>query len=40
MIGKATKPALNLPGGKFSGVTLRTKGRAGDDQLTLDVTFA
>ena len=40
VLGKTTKPALNLPGGKFSGVTLTVKGRAGDAQLVLDVAFA
>lgn len=39
-IGKSTKPAINLPGGKWSGVTLRIKGRAGDDVMKLDVTMA
>lgn len=39
-IGKGTKPAANLPGGKWSGVTLRVKGRAGDDAMKLDVTMA
>jgi immune inhibitor A len=38
-LGKATKPALILSGGKWSGVTLRVKGRAGDDVMTLDVTL-
>ncbi len=40
IVGKATKPASNLAGGKWSGVTLRVKGRAGDDVMALDVTIA
>jgi immune inhibitor A len=36
-IGKATKPALKLPTGKWSGVTITVKGRAGDDAMTMDV---
>ena len=40
IVGKATKPASNLAGGKWSGVTLRVKGRAGDDVMGLDVTIA
>jgi len=39
-IGRSTKPAINLPGGKWSGVTLRIKGRAGDDVMKLDVIMA
>lgn len=40
ILGKATKPASNLAGGKWSGVTLRVKGRAGDDVMGLEVTIA
>lgn len=39
-IGRRTKPALALPGAKWSGVTLKVKGRAGDEALTVDVTVA
>lgn len=39
-IGKATRPALNLSGGKWSGVTLKVKGRPGDPSMTVDVTIA
>ena len=40
LLGKTTKPATTLPNGKWSGVTLRVKGRAGDPLLTVDVTLA
>ncbi|HPV76804.1 MAG TPA: hypothetical protein PLX31_17990, partial [Gemmatimonadaceae bacterium] len=39
-IGKATRPALNLPGGKWSGVTITVKGRPGDPTMGVDVTIA
>lgn len=39
-LGKATKPATNLQDGKWSGITLRVKGRPGDDRMTIDVAFA
>lgn len=39
-VGKATKPASLLSGGKWSGVTIRVKGRAGDDTMGIDVTMA
>ena len=39
-LGKATKPATNLPSGKWSGITLKVKGRAGDPTMTVDITFA
>jgi len=35
-----TKPPLNLPDGRFSGVTITTRGNPGDDRVTVDVTFA
>ena len=38
-IGKATRPALNLPGGKWSGVTITVKGRPGDPTMSVDVTI-
>ena len=38
-IGKATTPPLNLPGGKWAGVTLQVKGQPGDATMTLDVKF-
>ncbi|MDB5801328.1 MAG: peptidase [Rhodocyclales bacterium] len=39
-IGKTTKPPLNLAGGKFSGVTIKTIGTAGADSLKIDVTIS
>lgn len=38
-VGKTTKPPLNLPGGKFSGVTIRTVGTAGAETMKIDVTI-
>jgi immune inhibitor A len=38
-IGKATKPALSLPNGKWSGVTIRVSGAAGADRMNVDVTM-
>lgn len=38
-IGKATTPPLNLPGGKWAGVTLQVKGQPGDATMTVDVKF-
>lgn len=37
-IGESTSPALNLPTGKWTGVTLQIKGQAGDDSMLVDVT--
>lgn len=36
-IGHKTKPALNLPGGRWSGVTLTVKGKPGDATMAIDV---
>jgi len=36
-VGRTTKPPLNLPGGKWSGVTIAVKGRPGDPTMTVDV---
>jgi immune inhibitor A len=39
-LGKGTKPGTLLPDGRWSGITLRVKGRAGDPTIKLDVTVA
>ncbi len=36
-IGKTTKPALNLPDGTWSGVTINVKGQPGDPEMKIDV---
>ena len=38
--GKATKPPLNLPDGKWTGITIRTRGTPGADTMAIDVTVA
>jgi immune inhibitor A len=38
-VGRTTKPPLNLPSGKWTGVTVRAKGRPGDAQMAIDVVF-
>jgi immune inhibitor A len=39
LIGRTTNPALNLPNGTWTGITIRVKGTAGADQMTIDVTI-
>jgi len=39
-LGKGTKPALKLPDGKWTGLTIKVKGKPGDATMGLDVTFA
>jgi immune inhibitor A len=39
-LGKGTKPGTRLPDGRWSGVTIRVKGRAGDATIKVDVTVA
>jgi immune inhibitor A len=39
VIGRTTNPALNLPNGTWTGITIRIKGNAGADQMTIDVTI-
>lgn len=39
-LGKTTKPPLNLPDGRWSGVTITVHGNVGDDEMTIDVQLA
>jgi len=39
-IGKSTDPALNLPDGSFTGITITVHGVPGADQMTVDVDIA
>ena len=36
-VGKATGPALNLPNGKWSGITITVNGNPGDPEMSVDV---
>lgn len=36
-IGKESKPALNLQGRSWSGITINIKGKPGDDQMVIDI---
>jgi immune inhibitor A len=38
MIGKATRPALNLPDGKWTGITITVSGAPGAAQMSVSVT--
>ncbi|MFG1342664.1 M6 family metalloprotease domain-containing protein [Xanthobacter autotrophicus] len=38
-LGRATAPPLNMPGGRWSGVTISVKGNAGDPTMTIDVAI-
>jgi immune inhibitor A len=40
MAGKNTKPPLNMPGGKWSGVTIKVNGKPGDETMSVDVTLS
>lgn len=37
ILGKTTSPRIELPGGKWSGITLSVAGEPSDDQLTLRI---
>ncbi|MGK5731031.1 M6 family metalloprotease domain-containing protein [Streptomyces sp. URMC 124] len=39
-LGETTTPALNLPDGTFSGVTIEVQGRPGDKEMGIDVHMA
>lgn len=39
VIGKNTNPALHVPHGTWTGITIRVKGNAGADQMSIDVTI-
>jgi immune inhibitor A len=40
VLGQVTKPPLKLPGGLWPGVTIKVKGRPGEDTMTVDVTLS
>ncbi|MER6154065.1 hypothetical protein ABT147_00750 [Streptomyces sp. NPDC001868] len=37
VLGETTNPPLNLPDGRWSGVTIEVEGRPGDDAMAIDV---
>jgi immune inhibitor A len=38
--GEKTKPALNITGGTWTGITIKVKGTPGDDVMSIDVEIA
>ncbi|SFM27475.1 M6 family metalloprotease domain-containing protein [Rugamonas rubra] len=40
MAGESTKPPLNLPDGKWSGVAITVRGIPGEDQMAIDVVMS
>lgn len=38
-LGRKTKPPLNMPKSKWSGVSIKVLGNPGDDQMKIDVTI-
>ncbi|WP_238180301.1 M6 family metalloprotease domain-containing protein [Methylobacterium haplocladii] len=39
-IGQRTKPPLNMPNGKWSGISIKVNGNAGDEAMSIDVSIA
>jgi immune inhibitor A len=39
-LGQVTKPPLKLPGGLWPGVTIKVKGRPGEDTMAVDVVIS
>ena len=37
-VGKDSDPALNLPSGEWTGITIAVRGAPGEDSMTIDVT--
>ncbi len=40
VIGENTRPALNLPDGEWTGITITVSGTPGDSQMSIDVEIA
>ena len=39
-VGQTTSPALNIPGGGWTGISIKAKGNPGSDLMSVDVTIA
>ncbi len=39
-IGKTTNPAANLPGGDWTGITIKVKGTPGNDEMSVDIDIS